>query len=399
MKEVGSQLQGDYFKQVLSGIHGMYHRAGMQGEALKEVSKLLQDPTGIDSDLSRDQLKQGVEILSDGRNTVFYDDFSVPSVMVRVDALRLDGLLDDCQDDALHPAFRLGKRNLSHIWVSKFPNCLMRGRPASLPMARPCNGVDFDRAYDLCRAKGPNWGLMPFALRMALALRCRKQGVAPHGNTDSGRNFFHPEEQGEPAGDGMTLTGSGPITWSHDGTPDGIYDLVGNINEWDAGLRLLDGEIQWMDMQSLFGPGADDAQRGTSWRSIDAQGRLVAPGSEGTLKYDAKNGGICLTQKVRHPGTGNCAFSAIEAQKGLDVPLIARALGLFPPQNRAGCGTGWRWIATEGETLPLCGGAYRVINHAGIFFAGMTKTRMEHYALTGFRSVYIEPETKRREAP
>lgn len=398
MKESG-RLPGEAaFRQVLSDTYGIYRRAGLEGDALREVARLLRDPLRVDSGLARDQLARGIEILSGGRNTVLYDDLWVPSVMVRVDAMRLCDLLDDCGEEALHPAFRWGEGNLSHIWVSKYPNCLIRGRAASLPMVRPHNALDFGRAYALCGVKGEGWGLMPFALRMAIALWCRRQGLEPHGNTDGGRCYFHLEEQGEPAGDGMTRTGSGPVTWSHDRTPSGIYDLVGNINEWDAGLRLLNGEIQCMETKSLFGPSAGTTPRSAAWRGIHERGQWVAPGADGTLKYDARHGGIRLTRRVRYHGTGNCAFSEIQAQNGLEIPMIARALGLFPPQNREGCGMGWRWISTDGETLPLCGGAHRVVNHAGIFFAGMTKGRMERYELTGFRSVYVQPETTKGEA-
>ena len=53
-----------------------------------------------------------------------------------------------------------------------------------------------------------------------------------------------------------------------------------------------------------------------------------------------------------------------------------------------GLSLGWRWIYTDGETIPLCGGAYRADDHAGVFFAGMTYPRTKNYELTGFRVVY-----------
>ena len=44
-------------------------------------------------------------------------------------------------------------------------------------------------------------------------------------------------------GDGRTLTGSGPNSWSHDGTAAGIMDLCGNIWEWNQGMKIIDGRI------------------------------------------------------------------------------------------------------------------------------------------------------------
>ena len=39
-------------------------------------------------------------------------------------------------------------------------------------------------------------------------------------------------------------TGSGPTTQNHDNTIYGVSDLNGNVWEWLAGLRLLDGVIE-----------------------------------------------------------------------------------------------------------------------------------------------------------
>lgn len=39
---------------------------------------------------------------------------------------------------------------------------------------------------------------------------------------------------------------SGPVTWNHNHHGDGICDLNGNVWEWNAGMRLVDGEIQIM---------------------------------------------------------------------------------------------------------------------------------------------------------
>ena len=34
------------------------------------------------------------------------------------------------------------------------------------------------------------------------------------------------------------------VTWSHDGTPAGIWDLNGNVSEWVGGIRTVYGELQ-----------------------------------------------------------------------------------------------------------------------------------------------------------
>ena len=81
-------------------------------------------------------------------------------------------------------------------------------------------------------------------------LWCRRHGHAAQGNTDSGRSILAPEARGQRVdgrdpdeqGDPATLTGSGPARWRHDHTAHGIADLCGNLWEWQAGLRLVDGK-------------------------------------------------------------------------------------------------------------------------------------------------------------
>src|SRR5690606_21658939 len=87
-----------------------------------------------------------------------------------------------------------------------------------------------------------------------------------------------------------TLTGSGPASWYHDGTPAGIADLRGNVWEWVDGLKLVNGRIYvhhdndfdtgnsegsvdgWVDTERYFDnsvPGDDQETSHTVGGSID----------------------------------------------------------------------------------------------------------------------------------
>lgn len=362
-------------------------------QAMKETVEKLKhcEANGAD-DEARGLLRAAVEELSHGENTVLYDEAGIPSVMVRIPAMRCSELLEDCADGGFHPAFLAGNRVIREVWVSKYLNCVVNGRAASLPFCCPQRVRSFDEAQALCRAKGANWLPMPFQLRMAIALWCRRQGVQPTGNNDHGHDFLHPEEQGLLSGDGVSLTGSGPPKWSHNGRREGIWDLNGNLNEWDAGFRLMNGEIQLIGMQDLLMPDGDFSSESSLWRSMGAQGELLPVGADNALYYAVPGGGIQLSRGAGQGGIGNCAFQDIGIESGLEISDIVRLWGLFPP----GCGnrgaSGWRWVNTEGEVMPLCGGAYGALDHAGVFFAGVTKPRKDDYTLAGVRCVYVDPQ-------
>lgn len=338
------------------------------------------------------EFQAAVEHLSDGRNTVILDDIGMPSMVARIARMDLAPLTGDA---GVHPAFLLGGTPVDHVYVSLYQNIVRQGRAYSLPLQDPQSGVVLDEADAFCRAKGPGWGLMPFSLWAALALWCRKSGTLPRGNNYGGRDFFHREETGLATADGRVATGSGPATWAHDGRPEGIYDLNGNVNEWQAGLRLQDGQIQILPGADSLLPGADFSADSPQWRAIRLDGTLVAPdraNTAGTLHYAGQDGRIILAASLPpdSQGTFNCAFSDIHAADGLTVPALARALTLIPDALGLDYGPGWRWIKNSGECLPLCGGGNKADDHAGIFFVGMTYPRDHRYGLAGFRSVYIE---------
>jgi hypothetical protein len=340
------------------------------------------------------EFKAAVEELSHGSNTVLLDDAGMPSVMVRVESMRLTALLRGASD-TVHPAFQLSGGEAEFIYVSKYQNIIRNERAYSLPMCDPQTFVGYEEALAVSARKGPGWGLMPFSLWAAVALWARNNGTMPRGNNDAGHDWHHPEETGVPTAGGRVATGSGPCTWSHNGQADGIYDLNGNMNEWAAGLRSADGEIQLIPGADCMLPGADHSEDSPQWRAILPSGALVPPGTPGTLRYAGRDGGIHLTASAQVEScVANCAFQDITADEGLPIPDLIRAMMLFPEAGTASYGGAWRWVNTGGERLPLCGGAHRAVDHAGIFFAGISYPRTHKYELSGFRCACLPERSK-----
>ena len=340
---------------------------------------------------ARSVLKKAVEKLSQGENTVIFDDDGIPSVMVRVPAMTCAELLPG-GSQGLHPAFQCGEKPIREVWVSKYLNTLVDGHAASLPMAEPANLPHFDAACASVACKGKGWQLMPFQLRAAILLDCLRRGVYPSGNTDRGHDYYAWNEVGVATAEGKVLTGSGPLSWTSNGKASGIWDLSGNMNEWDCGFRLMNGEIQFMPMEALMDPACDLGPDSPAWQAVDAQGAPAVPGAQGTLHFDGDDGTVRLTRKVEKTGLGNCAFCDVSVQEGLRVPEWVKCWGLYPPREGLPVTAGWRWINTEGEAMPLSGGAFRITDHSGMFFMGVTKPRNIDYRLSGVRCIYIAPD-------
>ena len=157
---------------------------------------------------------------------------------------------------------------------------------------------------------------------------------------------------------GRTATGSGPATWNHNWLPDGIADLNGNVWDWCAGMRIVDGEIQVIPYANCMDPDVSLGASSTAWKAINAEGDLVEPGTSGTLKYDYLSSKITLTNDAvtddgsTSRGTG---YTALGLKSGLTVPELAKALILYPDEPGGDYGGDYRYVTLAGERVPFCG--------------------------------------------
>ena len=283
------------------------------------------------------------------------------------------------------------------MYVSKFQNIVMNDRAYSLPFKDPKTGVNFDQSVNYCRNKGTGWGLMPYSLWSAIALWCRKNGTMPRGNNNYGSDHGYPHEKGTPTyydsnKIARVATGSGPDTWSHNWMPDGIFDLNGNVWEWCAGMRLVDGEIQIIPYANSMILTTSMAAGSTEWKAIAADGSLVAPGTAGTLKWDVVSGKIQLTKGTITPkDTGNwLPYNNMTLGEGLTAaPELAKALLLYPDEPNGDYGGDYHGLNTSGERLPRCGGNWYNTSDAGVFFVGLNYPRTNANGSVGFRSAFV----------
>ena len=367
-----------------------------------------------------DQARFALEAATGGRNTLILDKAGMPSVMVRIPMFRWSEVIDGGQDEPCS-AFVVDGKVLDCIYVSKYMNVIENGLAYSLPNRDPCHTVTIDEARKACADKGPGWHLMTNAEWTAIAHWCVKNGTVPRGNSNFGRHHQYTHEHGVLVrgknGTGVedemrTLTGSGPASWNHDHTDAGIADLNGNIWDWVAGLRTVDGEIQIIpDNNSALN--VDEGPDSGAWRAILPDGTLVAPGTAGTVKYDAVNPGLSvgddrvigdgmrLSTTVenfhytgsepdkRHRAYGWMRFFDMQCAGGAQPHIRLQQLGIYPRQDGYRDG-GYLFLRNYGERMAARGGSWFDKDGGGIWDLYLRETREFLYPDIGFRACYIE---------
>lgn len=342
-----------------------------------------------------------VEALSGGRNTVLLDDAGLPSVVVYLPQMMSCELAEGLPRH-VHPGFIAGGKEYPRVCISKYPNIIREGRAYSLPLQHPEGCVTYDDAIQASRRKGPGWGLIPASLWSAIALWCRKNGTEPRGNNARGSACLYPEEQGVVTGrendlPAVTAAGSGPLSWYHDRTAAGLADLVGNVSEWNAGMRLCRGEIQILPNADSVLPGADLTESSDQWRAILPDGSLSHPGCRDTLKLDMENGRWKISTSVsdavddaRGSLFRDMTYDAEMLPDG--VPDILKELSVYPAEEDRSSYAEDLVFANNAQAERIClrGGNWSSGLHSGVFYYAMDARRNRCLPRLDFRSVCYE---------
>lgn len=345
-------------------------------------------------------------------NTVQLDDTGLPSVLVYIPAFKNSDVLTG-GDDSTHPAFIVNGVQIPGFYYSKYQNHVNNGVAYSLPAEDPTANITFDTAITRCTAKGAGWHLSTNAEWAAIALWCKKNGFLPYGNNNYGKDSRESNYRAIPTtkdGSGNTLhvaTGTGPLSWSHDQTPSGIWDMNGNVAEWQGGIRLVWGELQILANNDAADPDNPQNATSTCWKAINAStGALVDPecsttdatgttsGNTVRLDYVSNKWKFVTSISSAADSSRSCNFGAVTADStiGDAAKVLLRALALLPDSDAQEAdyeGDVMYWNNGAAERCVYRGGDCGNGAYAGVFSVSGSGPRSNSHAYLGFRSAYI----------
>ena len=333
-----------------------------------------------------DAERRAVERASGGQQTVIYDaagNANVMFVLPRFTYADLGMTADMGTGDVT--AFDFGSGSIkSEIFIGAY---LASGSGSvSAPRQDPRASLDHTAARAACAAKGAGWHLMTAHEWAAIALWCMANGYELIGNTNWGRSHAKTwivgdradnRAPGDGAGTGRTQTGSMGAEATHNRTPIGIADLVGNVWEWQDGLLLQDGR---------FKLSAFNAQAEAAWAFTDAYLDASSPTGGSPILSNAITNRLGAISDNANAGAGaNVEWRAMTKSGSYVSNQAMKRLLLEPatilPQGRL-------YMRNFGERLPYRGGSWRYGANAGLAALNLDDSRVYTDTYLGFRPAF-----------
>lgn len=350
--------------------------------------------------LIKDSLRQSVELASGGLQTVLYTAKGQPTYMNIIQKYDMSTI--DASLSGTHPAFIVDGVEKPEIFIGTYQGRIVNGELLSLPNVEPTHSTNYDNFLTAARACGNGHHLITNAEWSAVALQCYKDNTQPLGNTYYGRSSENPLlvgrrpdglAPGNTTGSARTLTGSGPVQWRHNGKENGIADLSGNINEWNSGMRLLNGEIQIIENNNAAKLAINLGAASTEWKAIDgATGNLVTPDGSGTTVGTVKFAASGTTADYTINGSSFGTIKNLSTTNPVSAAALSKlkALCLFPVVDAvATFNSDGLYLNLTIEAIPFRGGYWTSGATAGVFCLYLYSARSNAGTSLGSRPAFV----------
>ena len=371
--------------------------AAGSAKAADDAAKLASQISGLStveqslgvSPYIRDMERHAVERASGGKQTVIRDAAGNSNVMFVLPRFRYEDLsMDAVYGKGDVTAFDTGAGAIKDVIFIGAYQASGNGA-VSQPRQLPRTGINHTQARKACADKGAGWHLMTMHEWAAIALWCMANGYEPIGNTNWGRSHAKTwivgdkgdgKAPSDTSGLGRTRTGSLGVDSSHDRTLGGIFDLVGNVWEWQDGLLMMDGQLK-VSQHNL--------QAEADWALQEAYLDASTPtGGNVILSHQITN---MVGAAGDNQNAGNSASTdwrvMTKSPQYVTNQLLKRLLvepaGAQPqlPQGRI-------YARNFGERLPLRGGAWGGGALAGLAALGLGYSRAGTDSGVGFRPAF-----------
>lgn len=348
-------------------------------------------------------------------NEVILDDKGIPSIYVQRPPRKLSELLSGCEDQSVHPAFLVNGKQVSKLFFGKFQGVVHENRVYSLPGEDPRASITLDDYTLYCRNKGPRHHCLTAAEWAFLALCAKKDGKMPKGNNSWGKDtaetaqvaiptYIWPDKDQNEGKVARVATGTGPLTWSDTGDLGGVYDLNGNIWEWNLGIRLVKGELQVIPYNNAAANATNVGADSPEWKAISVDATawdniFITPNGSGTTASSVKLDWVTdhwdWSKTITHSedASHDCLFAKTTVNESVKAfaKTFLQAMALAPDGEEADY-QGDRFWGNNGaaERCAYRGGYFDVGTTAGVFALSFGSPRSNSNRSNGGRPASYE---------